>query len=84
MDGTINDRDNDFNPNPDGEFDAEDAAEEAKAEAKKKEDANDFYRDGEGQKFDPSKKFGIIEDDKKLIYDNITTSYPANLPTEYY
>jgi len=33
--------------------------------------------------FNPSKKFGIIQDNS-LIYDNVTTSYPLNLPTDYY
>lgn len=34
-------------------------------------------------KFDPKKKFGVIED-QSLLYENITTSYPLNLPTDYY
>ena len=29
------------------------------------------------------KKFGIIESES-LLYDNVTTSYPLNLPTDYY
>lgn len=33
--------------------------------------------------FNPEKKFGIIESNS-LIYDNVTTSYPLNLPTDYY
>ena len=61
-DGTLNDRDGDFNPNPDREFDDEDEAEEAKANGPK--DANTLYRDpATGQPFDASKKFGIIEDE---------------------
>ena len=44
----------------------------------------EFYRDsGTGNYYDPTKKFGIIEDDS-LLYDNVTTSYPLNLPTDYY
>ena len=83
-DGTINDRDNDFNPNPDKDFDDEDAAEEAKAN-EAKNPANDIYRDPvTGQPFDPNKKFGIIEDENRLISDNITTTYPVNLPTDSY
>jgi hypothetical protein len=81
MDGTINDRDNEFNPNPDNEFD-----EPEEAQDKKDKDGFNFmgYKDPEGKDFDPQKKFGIIEDENKLLYDNITTSYPANLPTEHY
>jgi len=43
----------------------------------------EFYRDGTGNFYDPTKKFGIIEDNS-LLYDNVTTSYPLNLPTDYY
>lgn len=43
----------------------------------------EFYRDTSGNYYDPTKKFGIIQDNS-LIYDNITTSYPLNLPTDYY
>ena len=41
------------------------------------------YKDAKGEFIDPKKKFGIIEDNVWL-YDNITTSYPLNLPTDYY
>jgi len=41
-----------------------------------------LFRDENGE-FDPKKKFGLIEDDS-LLYDNVTTSYPVNLPTDYY
>lgn len=41
-----------------------------------------LFRDENGE-FDPKKKFGLIEDDS-LLYDNVTTSYPLNLPTDYY
>lgn len=37
-----------------------------------------------GQSYNPSKRYGTIEKDNTLIYDNITTSYPVNLPPEYY
>ena len=43
----------------------------------------DLYRDKDGNVFDPSKKFGIIQDNS-LIYGNVTSSYPLNLPTDYY
>ena len=41
-----------------------------------------LFRDENGE-FDPNKKFGIIEDGS-LLYDNVTTSYPLNLPVDYY
>jgi len=44
----------------------------------------EFYRDpATGNHYDPAKKFGIIQDNS-LLYDNVTTSYPLNLPTDYY
>lgn len=44
----------------------------------------EFFRDPvDGQYFDPNKKFGIIEDDA-LLYDNITSSYSLNMPTDHY
>ena len=33
--------------------------------------------------FNPKKKFGVIQENN-LVYDEITTSYPLNLPTDYY
>jgi hypothetical protein len=38
------------------------------------------------QAFDPSEKFGVINKDtsKHFTSDNITTSYPVDLPNEYY
>ena len=44
----------------------------------------EIYKDKDGQPYDPIKKFGVIESEGALLYDNITTSYPLNLPTEYY
>jgi hypothetical protein len=43
-------------------------------------------KDNEGnwKAYDRKKKFGTIEEDDQLIYDDITTSYKLNLPTEYY
>jgi hypothetical protein len=55
-------------------------------DSKKKQNESpykEFYRDTSGNYYDPQKKFGIIQDDS-LIYDNVTTSYPLNLPTDYY
>lgn len=37
-----------------------------------------------GQSYDPSKKFGVIETEGTLLYDDITTAYPLNLPVDYY
>lgn len=55
-------------------------------EEKKKQSESpykEFYRDTAGGYYDPQKKFGLIQDNS-LIYDNVTTSYPLNLPTDYY
>lgn len=43
-----------------------------------------LFVDKAGKPFDPSTKFGVIEGDDKLLYDNITTSYKINLPAEHY
>ena len=43
----------------------------------------EFFKDLKGNMFDPSKKFGIIQDNS-LLYGDITSSYPLNLPTDYY
>jgi hypothetical protein len=48
------------------------------------EKVKSLFKDSSGQNFDPKKKFGTIEADKALIYDNVTTSYPVNLPSDYY
>jgi hypothetical protein len=63
-------------------------AEELRRLEEEKKKANpsprkDLYRDKEGNIFDPAKKFGIIQDNS-LIYGNVTSSYPLNLPTDYY
>lgn len=88
MEGTLNDRDPNFDPNPMGEMDDEDAAEEERMLEKKKGDGGETqfqqcFKDSEGKPFNPQKKFGVIEDEY-LLYDNVTTSYPLNLPTDYY
>ena len=59
---------------------------EGEKEGDKKQETplKEFFRDpADGQHFDPNKKFGIIEDNS-LLYDNITTSYPLNMPTDHY
>jgi len=44
-----------------------------------------MYKDlKSGMSYDPVKKFGVIETEGTLLYDNITTSYPLNLPVDYY
>lgn len=83
-DATINDRDGDFNPGEtrgDG-LDIDEEAVEV-TQAQQNQDGVVEYKDAEGNAFDPKKKFGVIEDDA-LIYDNITSSYPVNLPPEHY
>lgn len=69
-------------------MDEEEQAEQQRLqeEAKKKSQESpnkDFFKDSQGNPFDPNKKFGIIQDNS-LIYDNVTSSYPLNLPTDYY
>jgi hypothetical protein len=39
--------------------------------------------DEEGNRFDPRRKFGVIDKDY-LIYDKVTYSYPFNCPVEFY
>lgn len=67
--------------------DHDDEGQEFVVQKKKKDEFSytpfEDWRDPNGEKFDPSKKFGIIEDNS-LIYDNVTTSYPLNLPTDFY
>lgn len=68
--------------------DEEKEAEEARRfqEDKKRQNESPYkecYRDTTGNYYDPAKKFGIIQDNS-LLYDNVTTSYPLNLPTDYY
>lgn len=49
-----------------------------------KKDLSYLYIDPKTKEpFNPEKKFGIIESNS-LLYDNVTTSYPLNLPTDYY
>lgn len=61
--------------------------EELAAQQRKNDDGKDlkhlFVDPATREPFSPGKKFGIIESNS-LIYDNVTTSYPLNLPTDYY
>jgi hypothetical protein len=38
----------------------------------------------DGKPYDPVKKFGVLETENDLMYDNITTSFGLNLPANYY
>jgi hypothetical protein len=73
----------------DDEFagDDEEVNEEEQARLAKKraeeQSTKELFRDADGNLFNPEKKFGMIEPES-LIYDNVTTSYPLNLPTDYY
>ena len=58
--------------------------EERSKHQKQVEDMSRFFLNAEGKPFDPLKKFGSIEDNNQLVYDNITSSYSLNLPPEYY
>jgi hypothetical protein len=84
---TLNQGDMDGKDQPRIDGDDEEAQdEEAAALAKKKQENThmiDFKNLATGEAFNPEKKFGIIESNS-LIYDNVTTSYPLNLPTDYY
>jgi hypothetical protein len=44
----------------------------------------ELFKDKSGKQFDPSSKFGVLEGEDRLLYDNITTSYKVNLPADYY
>lgn len=37
-----------------------------------------------GAQFNPTKRFGTIDDEGTLLYEDVTTSYPAYMPTENY
>jgi len=72
----------------DREFDDDDQVDHVEMErlAKLKaeeQSTKELFRETDGTLFNPEKKFGVIEDNS-LIYDNVTTSYPVNLPADYY
>lgn len=61
--------------------------EEQQIKAKEKERKEFFKRilaDGNTEYFDPFKEFGTIDGKDAIMYDDITTSYEAILPPEYY
>lgn len=57
----------------------------SKQEHDEEERAN-MFRDPKKNwdKFRPEMRFGVIEGEGQLLYDNITTSYKLNLPVDYY
>jgi hypothetical protein len=71
------------------EIEEEDQEDQEAIEERKRKEAEERewmakYIDTEtGEPFNPIKKFGLIENDY-LVYDNVTSSYPLNLPTDYY
>lgn len=87
-DGTFNDRETNADQSmmmagDDDDDEQNEAKAKARAESPTTQKLRECYKDSSGNPIDPSKKFGIIEDNV-LLYDNITTSYPLNLPTDYY
>lgn len=96
MDGTLNDRDDAFDPDPErtaqqalddeDEMEAERLRQEAIAKGKTSDtEYQRFFVEADtGQEFDPKKKFGTIGQEGTLIYENVTTSYPVQLPAERY
>lgn len=94
--GTIDRSDNAFDPHPEqtaanlmDEEDEQEAERLLEAEKAKKKDGlteypEFFLEDREGETFNPAKKYGNIENEGQLIYENITSSYPVNLPVEMY
>ena len=94
MEGTINNRDNAFDPDPmqsqANAMDEEDLLEEQRLEEEQKKNSGkgtqfqELFKKSDGQAFDPKKKFGEIDAKGSLIYDNITSSYPLNLPPDHY
>ena len=96
MDATLNDRDGEFDPDPErtaqaalddeAEQEAERLRQEAIAKGKSSESEYPWvFVEGEtGQQFDPTKKFGTIGAEGSLLYENVTTSYPVQLPADRY
>ena len=94
--GTIDRSETGFDPHPEetaaNVMDEEEEAEaermleeEKQKKSKEQTELPEFFvQDMEGQQFNPRKKFGNIEDDGYLIYENVTSSYPVNLPVEMY
>ena len=70
-------------------LDEEDEEDREVIEERKRKEAEERewmakYKDTEtGEPYNPIKKFGFIDQDY-LVYDNATSSYPLNLPVDYY
>ena len=71
------------------EFEEEELEDKEALEERRRKEAEEAawmakYIDQEtGEPFNPNKKFGVLENDY-LVYDNVTSSYPLNLPVDYY
>jgi hypothetical protein len=69
-------------------LDDENEMEDAYISRQEQEDERmaNFFRDPANnmEKYDPVNKFGVIEGEGQLLYDDITTSYKLNLPVDYY
>jgi len=65
------------------EEDKEALEERKRKEAEEREWMAKYLDPETGEPFNPIKKFGMIENDY-LVYDKVTSSYPLNLPTDYY
>ncbi len=57
--------------------------EERKKREEEAERRKYLYRDQGGKEYNPNKRYGNISEDY-LLYGRATSSYGANLPTEYY
>lgn len=69
----------------------EEQEDQAEIEERKKKEAEEaewlsWYKDPQKnmEQFNPKKKFGVIEGQGEWVYDHITSSYPLNLPSDYY
>jgi hypothetical protein len=66
------------------------AAEEKKKHNKDKSDHAEYFLENvftnkeNCKMFDPKKKFGTIDGENTIMYENVTTAYPANLPVDMY
>lgn len=57
----------------------------SKQEQEEEERANMFRDPSKNwERFKPELRFGAIEGEGQLLYDNISTSYKLNLPVDYY
>ena len=73
-----------------GKLDEEEQLDQEALEEKKRKEQEElewlsWYKDPNNNldTFNPKKKFGVIQPNN-LVYDEITSSYPLNLPTDYY